>query len=178
MSPAIDFDLTRELDVARGLALEAGAILLEVYATEFTVWQKPGGAGPVTDADARANELIVAALHREFPSDAVIAEESVTTVAAHGPRCWYVDPLDGTREFVDRNGMFAVQIGLAVGGEPALGVVYAPASGKLYSATAGGPCMLEREGGTVRLHVEEAPDRTEDVRLVVSRSHRSNRTEL
>ncbi|HYX91722.1 MAG TPA: 3'(2'),5'-bisphosphate nucleotidase CysQ [Myxococcaceae bacterium] len=178
MSPSTDFDLSRELEVARELAFQAGAILLEVYATEFTVWQKPGGAGPVTDADARANELIVAALHREFPGDAVIAEESAGPAAAHGPRCWYVDPLDGTREFVDRNGMFAVQIGLAIGGEPALGVVFAPASGKLYTATAGGPCMLEHEGSRRRLHVAEAPERTENLRLVVSRSHRSNRTEL
>jgi 3'(2'), 5'-bisphosphate nucleotidase len=171
-------DLSHELDVARQLALEAGTILLEVYATEFTVWHKPGGGGPVTDADARANELIVAALHREFPGDAVIAEESVGAAGAHGPRCWYVDPLDGTREFVDRNGMFAVQIGLSIDGEPAMGVVYAPALEKLYSAHADGPCTLEHQGVTRRLHVSQAPERTEDLRLVISRSHMSNRTEL
>src|ERR671931_276196 len=176
MSPSTDFDLSRELEVARELAFQAGAILLEVYATEFTVWQKPGGAGPVTDADARANERIVTALHREFPGDAVIAEESAGAAAAHGPRCWYVDPLDGTREFVDRNGMFAVQIGLVLDAEPALGVVFAPALGKLYCATAGGPCTLEQHGETHVLHVAPAPERSEDLRLVISRSHPSSRT--
>jgi 3'(2'), 5'-bisphosphate nucleotidase len=168
-------DLERELDVALRLAREAGRVLLEVYATSFAVREKPDGGGPVTDADARANALIVDALRAEFPEDAIIAEESVGAAAAHGPRCWYVDPLDGTREFVNRNGMFAVQIGLAIDADAVLGVVFAPVSRKLYSGIVG-------RGGTVEDGEESrplrvAPARAEALRLVVSRSHRSPKTE-
>jgi 3'(2'), 5'-bisphosphate nucleotidase len=169
--------LERELQVARRLAREAGGILLEVYATAFAVREKPAGGGPVTDADARANTLIVDALRAEFPDDAIIAEESVGATAAHGPRCWYVDPLDGTREFVDRNGMFAVQIGLALHADAVLGVVFAPVSGKLYSGIAGWGGTVEDAEGSRPLHVAPAPARADELRLVVSRSHRSPRTE-
>jgi 3'(2'), 5'-bisphosphate nucleotidase len=175
MSSAAHLD--RELQVARRLALEAGAILLEVYASAFAVREKPGGGGPVTDADARANELIVDALHAEFPDDAIIAEESAGGAAGHGARCWYVDPLDGTREFVDRNGMFAVQIGLSIDSAAVLGVVFAPVSGKLYSGIAGSGGTLEDRGVSRPLHVAPAPARASDLRLVVSRSHRSPATE-
>ena len=170
-------NLQRELSVARDLAREAGRAILDVYATAFVVREKPGGGGPVTEADARANALIVDALRAEFPGDAIIAEESVGGPAAHGPRCWYVDPLDGTREFVDRNGMFAVQIGLAIDGDAVLGVLFAPVSGKLYSGIVGLGGTLE-EGGVPRpLRVAAAPVLPQDLRLVVSRSHRSPRTE-
>lgn len=170
-------DLERELHVARTLALEAGRVLLEIYETAFAVREKPAGGGPVTDADARANELIVEALQAEFPGDAVIAEESVGAAAKHGPRCWYVDPLDGTREFVDRNGMFAVQIGLSLRGQAALGVVFAPVAGKLYSGIVGRGCTLEEGGTTRQLEVAPAPEKDSDLRLVTSRSHRSPTTD-
>jgi 3'(2'), 5'-bisphosphate nucleotidase len=167
----------RELHIARRLALDAGALLLEVYATVFSVREKPDGAGPVTDADARADELIVDGLRSEFPGDAIIAEESVEGAAAHGARCWYVDPLDGTREFVDRNGMFAVQIGLAVDGDAAVGVVFAPVSGKLYSGVVGRGGTLEERDAIRPLRVAPAPARAADLRLVVSRSHQSPTTD-
>jgi 3'(2'), 5'-bisphosphate nucleotidase len=170
--------LYAELDAARRIAWEAGALLLEVYATDFSVRHKEGGAGPVTDADARANEHIVRSLARAFPEDAIIAEETAGGAAPHGARCWYVDPMDGTREFVDRNGMFAVQIGLAVDGEAKLGVVYAPVTGKLYEGVVGGGAALEQRGVRRPLSVAEAPGRTADLRLVTSRSHKSKKTRL
>ena len=170
-------DLERELHVALRLAREAGRVLLEVYATSFAVREKPDGGGPVTDADARANALIVDALRAEFPEDAIIAEESVGAAAAHGPRCWYVDPLDGTREFVNRNGMFAVQIGLAIDADAVLGVVFAPVSGKLYSGIVGRGGTVEDGQESRTLCVAPAPARAEALRLVVSRSHRSPKTE-
>jgi 3'(2'), 5'-bisphosphate nucleotidase len=74
--------------------------------------------------------------------------------------------------------MFAVQIGLSVDGQPALGVVFSPTSGKLYSAILGGECTLEHRGMTRRLRVAQPPARTEDLRLLTSRSHKSKATEL
>lgn len=171
--------LQRELDVARGLALEAGKLILEVYRTPFEVVEKPEGGGPVTLADERANTFIVDGLRKAFPGDGVVAEESVdASEMQRSSRCWFVDPMDGTAEFVERNGMFAVQIGLSIDGEAAVGVVYAPVSGKLYSGIVGGACRLEEGGASTTLHVAEAPLSSSELRLVVSRSHKSKKTEL
>ena len=170
-------ELSREWAVARELAREAGRLLLEVYATDFAVVEKDGGAGPVTEADRRANAFLVEALRREFPGDGIVAEES----ADHGDsrsrrRCWFVDPLDGTAEFVARNGEFAVHVGLAVDGEARLGVVYRPVGDKLYAGIVGDGCTLEEKGDTRELRVNQVTDPAA-MRLVVSRSHRSRKTD-
>jgi len=166
-----------ERDTARRIAREAGRLLLEVYATPFSVEHKAGGLGPVTEADTRANDLIVTALKRAFPGDGVVAEESDNGADARRfERCWFVDPLDGTQEFVNRNGEFAIHIGLAIGGEATLGVVYRPVGDRLYSGVVG-------QGGDVEVDGERRPLRVSDVteparlRLVVSRSHRSKLTQ-
>lgn len=170
-------NLGREIEVARRLAVDAGRIIMEVYASEFAVVNKAGGAGPVTEADKRANELIVTGLSAAFPGDAIIAEETAERPDVAGRRCWFVDPLDGTREFVDRNGMFAVHIGLAVAGAPVAGVVYAPASEKLYWGAEGEGAVLEHRGHSQHLRVEPVRE-VKDIRLVVSRSHKSKKTEV
>jgi 3'(2'), 5'-bisphosphate nucleotidase len=167
--------LLEELSVAQRLAREAGALILEVYGTAFDVVEKSGGQGPVTVADTGANEIIVKGLRAAFANDSIIAEESVRRDETTSTRCWFIDPLDGTREFVGRNGMFAVQIGLAIDGEPVLGVVYAPVSRKLYSGVRGGQALLEVDGVTKVLRVAQAPD-VNALHLLVSRSHNSART--
>lgn len=164
-----------ELEIAARAAREAGQIILEIYAAPFDVVEKAGGQGPVTEADSRANELIVEALRREFPSDSIIAEESYRRDETASSRCWFVDPLDGTREFVERNGMFAVHIGLAVEGRPVAGVVFAPVSGKLYQGASEGGCWLLHQDQRRRLEVPHAPD-VRNLHLLVSRSHPSRRT--
>jgi len=164
-----------ELEIAKRVAREAGEIILAVYAAPFEVVEKAGDQGPVTEADSRANELIVTALRREFPSDSIIAEESTRRDETPSSRRWFVDPLDGTREFVCKNGMFAVHIGLAVEGRPVAGVVFAPVSGKLYFGEASGPSWLEEAGQTRRLEVPQGRD-VRALHLLVSRSHASRRT--
>jgi 3'(2'), 5'-bisphosphate nucleotidase len=166
---------TRELEIAARLAREAAVVIRQVYETPFAVVQKGGGAGPVTEADKRANELIVKGLSREFPGDDIVAEESAH-LAPSGNRVWFVDPLDGTREFVDRNGMFAVHIGLAIDGKAVAGVVLAPMQGALWSGAVGAPCVLEL--GDQRRELEMTPvTKTSELRLLVSRSHKSKKTE-
>ena len=92
-----------------------------------------------------ANELIVSRLKHEFPDDGILAEESVDTKRRlEKSRVWMVDPLDGTNGFIDGNGDFAVQIGLAEDGECVLGVVYHPLTGTLYRAVRGEGCWIER----------------------------------
>lgn len=168
--------LARELEVASRLAREAGRLLLEVYDTEYEVIEKPAGEGPVTIADKRANDHVVAALHAAFPGDGVVAEETKdTSDAARYERCWFVDPLDGTKEFIRHNGEFAVHIGLAINGEAQLGVVYRPVGDRLYAGVIGEGCTVQAPEGMRALRVPEAAPA--QLRLITSRSHRSKKSE-
>ena len=163
-------EIAEVVRIARG----AGAILMDVYATDFSVAYK-AKADPVTDADTRANAYIVGELQRAFPGDGIVAEESADqSDALRGGRCWYVDPVDGTKEFVARNGEFAVMLGLAIDGAAVLGVVYQPVTDKLYAGVVGEGATLEQHGASRELRVSEVSD-PRQLRLVVSRSHR-NRT--
>jgi len=164
--------LQRELDEAALLAREAGQILLEIYATDFAVRMK-GRADPVTEADTRANTLLVRELRARFPSDGVVAEETAdTSDGLRAGRCWYVDPLDGTKEFVAKNGEFSEMLGLAIDGAAVLGVVYQPVGDRLYAGVVGGDAFVVEGGVKTPLRpTDEASPAA--LRLVVSRSHRS-----
>jgi len=168
--------LASELAIASRLAREAGRILLGVYDTAYQVIEKPAGGGPVTIADKRANDFLVAGLRAAFPGDGVVAEETKdTSDAARYERCWFVDPLDGTKEFIKHNGEFAVHVGLAIGGEAALGVVYRPVGDRLYAGVVGAGCTLETSEGVREVRMQPADPLA--LRLVTSRSHRSKRLE-
>ncbi len=165
-------DLTRELSVALHAARLGAAIVSEVYAQDFSVDMK-GPGDPVTVADRRANAAIEAFLRAEFPSDGMCTEEGDSELssadAARGGRCWMVDPLDGTREFIRRNGEFCVMVGLAIDGCAALGVVVAPASARTFLGIVNlGAWELRSNGDRLPLRVQPPPSA---LRLVVSRSH-------
>jgi 3'(2'), 5'-bisphosphate nucleotidase len=168
--------MQREMTEAARMAREAGKIVMSFYHGEVAVEMK-GKSDPVTDADRAANAYLVQQLREVFPGDGVVAEESPDTsdALARG-RCWYVDPLDGTKEFLAKNGEFAVMLGLAVDGEARVGVVYQPARDALYRGVVGQGAYLEAGGETTALRVtdEAEPSR---LRLVVSRSHRSESTD-
>ncbi len=166
----------RELAVARALALDAGTVIMAVYATAFEVVEKEAGTGPVTEADQRANDLIVSGLIAAFPGDSIIAEESGRRDETTSNRCWFVDPLDGTSEFAARNGMFAIHIGLAVEGVASMGIVYAPVTQKMYVGVSTGTTTLEVPGVASRLLAAPRVADLRALRLVVSRAHRSPRT--
>lgn len=168
--------LDRELVEAVKLAREAGAILLDVYRGDVSVEMK-GDAGPVTEADRRVNAFLVQRIRESFPHDSIVAEES-QDVGSAGPegRVWYIDPLDGTKEFIAKNGEFSVMIGLVVDGEARLGVVYKPTEGKLYRGVVGDGAFYEVGDKTYLLKVTDTAD-TSQLRLVVSRSHRPPSTD-
>lgn len=127
------------------------------------------GGSPVTDADHASNRAVVQALRAAFPADAVLSEESADTPERlRAARVWIVDPLDGTREFLARNGEFAVMVGLAMDGRAVLGAVFLPALGTLYYAAEGAGAWAERGNGPLRL---QAPAGGTPPRLVGSRSH-------
>lgn len=173
--PAMQLD--RELQEASRIAREAGRILLGIYATDFDVDFK-GKADPVTEADRRGNDYIVEQLRTVFPEDGVVAEESPDrTDAMMRGRVWYVDPLDGTKEFIAKNGEFSVMLGLAIDGMATLGVVYQPVMHKLYAGVVGQGATVEQKGERTPLRVSDEADAS-SLRLVVSRSHRSKSTDL
>lgn len=163
------------------LALAAGRAILDIYGTDFAVERK-ADASPVTQADAAAERIILEGLAREHPGIPVVAEEAVA--AGHSPRTgrrfFLVDPLDGTREFVSRNGEFTVNIALIEDGAPVAGVVYAPSLGVLYAGEVGAGaerCTVEDDRmGTPRPIAARPAPQTGLVALG-SRSHGTPETE-
>ncbi len=159
------------LDTAKRAALAAGEAILEVYAKDFSVAQKSNRT-PVTEADLASERIILAFLEKAFPLIPVVSEERVEKegLPSAGSRFWLVDPLDGTREFIAKNGEFTVNIGLVEDGRPRLGVVYAPALRVLYAADGGGSAVRQREGGKSEpISARAAPK--EGLVVVHSRSH-------
>jgi 3'(2'), 5'-bisphosphate nucleotidase len=165
------------VDPVRKLALRAGEVILEVYAADDPGAREKSDRTPVTEADLRAEAVILAGLADLAPDVPVVAEESVAAgriPADLGTAFWLVDPLDGTKEFLSRNGEFTVNIALVEDGVPVLGVVHAPAIGLTYI---GAPGLAERTDaeGSHRLEVVPAPDA--GFRALVSRSHLDPDTE-
>lgn len=136
-------DRHRELAVACALAREAGAAIEAIRAEGFEARTK-SDSSPVTRADLASDRLIRAGLRAAFPLDGVLSEETPGSLRGVSGRTWIVDPLDGTRGFVDGLDEYAVQIAMVDGGEPVLGVVYEPRSRRLFRATRGTGCWLER----------------------------------
>jgi len=175
-------DHERLIPVLRRLALEAGAKIMEIYgADDFEVRAK-ADASPVTEADEAADALIAAGLREAFPEILVVTEEQAGTHAESASTFLIVDPLDGTKEFVQRRGDFTVNIALVEDGVPTRGVVYAPAKGRLFYTDASGRSVEEAgphdpaAPGAVRpLHVR-APDNGA-LMVVASKSHRDQATD-
>lgn len=137
----MDFD--RLIPVIRRLALEAGDRIMEVYnGPDFEVKAK-GDASPVTEADEAADALISAGLRAAFPDVVLITEEQAASHGLTASTFLIVDPLDGTKEFVQRRGDFTVNIAYVQDGVPLRGVVYAPAQGRLFYTQADGSSVEE-----------------------------------
>jgi 3'(2'), 5'-bisphosphate nucleotidase len=149
---------------------EAGRVIMEIYATDFAVRGKDD-ASPVTEADERAERVILQRLAVLAPEVPVVAEEAVAAgcVPRIGDRFWLVDPLDGTKEFISRNGEFTVNIALVEHGAPALGVVFAPALGRLFAGVAGAGAFVEHDGQQRAIACRPVP--AEGLTVVASRSH-------
>ena len=158
------------LQALADIARAAGAVIMAVYATDFAVRGKDDQS-PVTEADEAAERLIVPALQALTPDIPVVAEEAVAAgqVPMIGTSFWLVDPLDGTREFVSRNGEFTVNIALVHAGEPVLGVVYAPALGRLFAGARGAGAWAEDAQGRRAIRCRPVPEA--GLTVVASRSH-------
>ncbi len=158
------------------IAEGAGHEILSVYHGDFEVRSK-ADASPVTDADERAEQLILESLSRIAPDTPVVAEESVA--AGHIPEIGedpflLVDPLDGTKEFVSRNGEFTVNIALIENGFPVLGVVHLPVLDETYWTNGDGEAWRNRGGEQARIHCRAPGD---ELVAVASRSHGNRETD-
>jgi 3'(2'), 5'-bisphosphate nucleotidase len=163
------------LDALIALAREAGTAILEVYDGPFDVTLK-GDDSPLTVADLRSHAIIARGLAELAPAVPVISEESVAppfSVRSHWPALWLVDPLDGTKEFVSRNGEFTVNIALIEAGRPTVGILHVPLKGVTYAAAVGIGAIRVDSNGERPIQVTvpaQAP-----LRVVGSRSHRGDR---
>lgn len=191
-----------ELKLAKELAIKAGLAIMDIYdSQEDPQVEYKKGKMPLTAADKRANQIIVRALRKAYPAYAILSEEGQDNKdRLTNDHCFIVDPLDGTKEFLKRNGQFTVNIALAYKHKPVMGVIYAPAAGALFYASEGTGAFLERicVPGIERAYFdkimkmdaeadsleaaglilkEEAPeplkvsDRKTDLRVVMSSSH-------
>jgi myo-inositol-1(or 4)-monophosphatase len=139
----------RELETAQAAAREAAAILREHYARETQSWEKSED-NPVTAADLASDQAIARRLREAFPKDALLSEETLSDPARlEHRRVWIVDPMDGTKEFIQRIPEFGVSIALCEAGEPVVGVIANPVQGSLICATRGGGCF--RDGRRVEV---------------------------
>jgi 3'(2'), 5'-bisphosphate nucleotidase len=168
--------LQHELEVAIRLAHQAGEAIMGYYQTGVDVLEKAGGE-PVTVADRAADDLIAHGLRAAFPLDGLLSEESDDDLSRLGKeRVWIVDPLDGTTEFINETGEFAVQIALTVQEQPVLGVVYQPTTRRLYHAVQDGGAYCVESGWSRRLQVSTRTDPA-DMCMAASRSHYSKLVE-
>ena len=179
MTPAPSDDLAALVRIAH----RAGRLVMGVYEDGFEAREKADGSA-VTEADDRAEALILEGLAERFPDVPVLAEEATARgeVPELGRRFFLVDPLDGTREFVNRTGEFTVNIALVEDGEPVMGVVYAPALAKMYAGARGAGAFVQdldpsAEDGPEPVRCETRARTEGALTAVASRSHRSPETE-
>lgn len=166
----------------RRLALEAGDKIMEIYnSADFEVKTK-SDSSPVTEADEAADALISAGLRAAFPDVALVTEEQSATHSESATTFLIVDPLDGTKEFVNRRGDFTVNIGWVEDGVPVRGVVYAPARDRMFYTRADGssveelgPFDKDKVGTLTPIQVAKADN--DALRIVASKSHRDQATD-
>jgi len=165
-------DLEKTLQQVEAIVREAGAIVRKYHDQPDQVDWK-GENDPVTAADRAVNDFLVEQLTAVFPDIGILAEESKDDLSRLNKEAiWCVDPLDGTKEFIARNGEFSIMVGLAIDELAVLGVVYQPVKDFMYSGIRAEGAWLTTPQGRTELHVSDIADPAQ-MRLVVSRSHRN-----
>lgn len=160
-------------------AEKAGTKILEYYESDIEVMTK-GDDSPLTKADLAAHHIIVDALKEIDPDTPVISEESGVPdyeVRSAWDKFWLVDPLDGTKEFIKKNGEFTVNIALIEDGVPVMGVVYAPAKELMYYAEKGSGSYKRNGNESPRRIYSEPADKQQELSIIESRSHGSDALE-
>ena len=155
------------LDTVILISLDASKKILDVYHTDFSFESKDDNS-PLTLADTASNELIINRLREACPNIPILSEESTESVPYDTEYCWIVDPLDGTKEFIKKNGEFTVNIALVHNHIPILGVIAVPVSGIVYFASKGNGAYKLQNNVKNAIYTS---NKTEDLILVGSKSH-------
>ena len=149
---------------------QAGDIVLRYYNQDAKIQWKTANE-PVTEADMASNEFIVNHISKQFPDEGLLAEETFDDLQRlQKKRVWMIDPMDGTKEFISRNGEFSVMVGLVEEGAPILGIVYQPTEKRMYIGAKNAIAIMEDDDEVVDLNVSDR-NIVSQLRLVVSRSH-------
>lgn len=172
--------ITKDLiESVKTISKDAGAAILEIYDNEASIEVKnKHDDSPLTQADLAAHRIIVSGLSRLTPEIPILSEESADISwkeRQSWSRYWLVDPLDGTKEFLKRNGEFTVNIALIHEHVPILGVVYVPVKKILYSGILGQGAFKESNGSEQQINVVPV---SQNITVVASRSHRSNELDI
>jgi 3'(2'), 5'-bisphosphate nucleotidase len=168
----MSIDTAALVEPVKEIAAEAGARIVEIYSTGFEVAEKDDQS-PLTTADLASHQTIVNQLQKLTPDIPILSEESATIAFAersHWQRFWLIDPLDGTKEFIKRNGEFTVNIALVEGHEPVLSVVLMPVTKRCYWAARGNGAWRQEADGPVQ-QIAVTPLGNGPIRVVGSRSH-------
>lgn len=163
-----------DIDFLRELTAEAAKAVLDVYGSDFEVESKDDSS-PLTLADRRSHDIICRGLKAAYPDIPILSEEGHSIqydIRREWSRFWLVDPLDGTKEFVKKNGEFAINIALVEGGAPVLGSIGIPVTGAFFAGRMGEGCWQVGRDGRRRVRVSE-PQASRPIRIVKSRSHPS-----
>lgn len=162
----------RELETICRVAHEAGALVMQYYRANAYSVETKSDSSPVTDADRASDALIRKRLSEEFPGYAILSEETADSPERLSREyCFIVDPIDGTKEFIGRNGEFSINIALCRAGSIVAGAVCVPVRDELYFASAGNGAYMKVNGTTDRIRVSS---RAGNPRIAVSRSHRTS----
>jgi 3'(2'), 5'-bisphosphate nucleotidase len=168
-------NLDIDIDIVCEIAKEAGQAILSVYDGDHAVEYKDDKS-PLTAADKASHEVIIAGLQNHFPEIPILSEEGAAIpyeVRKDWSRFWCVDPLDGTKEFIKRNGEFTVNIALIENGCPVVGVVYVPVQDKMYYGAVGTGCWVSGAVGKPEQVTVREADQEAGLTVVMSRSHPS-----
>ena len=167
------FGYERELIVAEQAAREAGSAVMGLFRGKFDVHEKSKN-NPVTTADLEANRIIREKIQKTFPQDGWLSEEDLDTSRRLSlSRVWVVDPIDGTKEFIEGIPQFAISIALVVDGRPMVAIVYNPAKEEFYKAAAGQGAFLNEQS----IHVSPREE-VNGASLLVSRSEPQKRFQV
>lgn len=166
-----DIDLNKIANIAK----EAGDAIMEIYKKDFSIEYKEDKS-PLTEADIESNKIICSALKKFYPNIPILSEENKLVDYAqrkHWEYFWLIDPIDGTKEFIKKNGEFTVNIALIHNNVPVLGVVYAPVLGDMYQAKADEGAF--KNGQRLPMYINSHPE--EKLQVVASKSHLSKETQ-
>ena len=166
--------MNNDLQLIKNLAIQAGEAIIKIYNTNFDVEIKEDNS-PLTIADKTANEIIVNGLNEHFLDYAILSEESKDDKSRlENDYCFIVDPLDGTKEFIKRNGQFTVNIALAYKHKVVMGVIYVPVTKEIYFASQGDGAYTENVD-TKEVKKLNVTEKLADLIMVGSKSHSSEK---